>query len=289
MSATGSGALPLVRRFNPALITLDINLPDMDGWRLLDILKRSPDTRHIPIHIISVEDPRERGLQMGAFSVLEKPVDHATLQQALARTEEFIARPVKELLLVEDDDLQRGQIVGVIGNGDVVVTQVRTGCRSPASIARALVRLRGARPGAAGHGRTATGGDDPPRQLAPVADHRSHRQGRQLRGRGEAAQPGRVVHPQGAGVAPAVVRRDRAVHASARRRHGRRQAPHHRSRATARGRARRTARADRRRRHPQHLLAHRRPRAAPGTRRCTPRAAAKASSSWRRPRTSTWC
>ena len=132
-------------------------------------------------------------------------------------------------------------------------------------------------------------GDDPPRQLAPLADHHSHRQGRQLRGRGEAAQPGRVVHPQGARVAPAVVRRDRAVHASARRRHGRRQAPHHRSRATARGGARRTARADRRRRHPQHLLAHRRPRAAPGAGRCTPRAAAKASSSWRRPRTSTWC
>ena len=127
VSATGSGALSLVRRFNPALITLDINLPDMDGWRLLDILKRSPDTRHIPIHIISVEDPRERGLQMGAFSVLEKPVDHVTLQQALARTEEFIARPVKELLLVEDDDLQRDQIVKIIGNGDVVVTQVRTG------------------------------------------------------------------------------------------------------------------------------------------------------------------
>jgi CheY-like chemotaxis protein/HAMP domain-containing protein/putative methionine-R-sulfoxide reductase with GAF domain len=127
VSATGSGALPLVRRFNPALITLDINLPDMDGWRLLDILKRSPDTRHIPIHIISVEDPRERGLQMGAFSVLEKPVDHATLQQALARTEEFIARPVKHLLLVEDDELQCAEILKVIGNGDVVVTQVCDG------------------------------------------------------------------------------------------------------------------------------------------------------------------
>jgi CheY-like chemotaxis protein/signal transduction histidine kinase/HAMP domain-containing protein len=127
VSATGSGALPLVRRFSPALITLDINLPDMDGWRLLDILKRSPETRHIPIHIISVEDPRERGLQMGAFSVLEKPVDHATLQQALARTEEFIARPVKELLLVEDDELQCAEILEVIGNGDVVVTQVSNG------------------------------------------------------------------------------------------------------------------------------------------------------------------
>jgi signal transduction histidine kinase/DNA-binding response OmpR family regulator/HAMP domain-containing protein len=127
VSATGSGALPLVRRFNPSVITLDINLPDMDGWRLLDILKRSAETRHIPIHIISVDDPRERGLQMGAFSVLEKPVDHATLQQALARTEEFIARKVKELLLVEDDDLQSGEIKKVIGNGDVHLTRVTTG------------------------------------------------------------------------------------------------------------------------------------------------------------------
>ncbi len=127
VSATGSGALPLVRRFNPSVITLDINLPDMDGWRLLDILKRSAETRHIPIHIISVDDPRERGLQMGAFSVLEKPVDHATLQQALSRTEEFLARKVKELLLVEDDDLQSGEIQKLIGNGDVHLTRVING------------------------------------------------------------------------------------------------------------------------------------------------------------------
>ncbi|MDY6948915.1 MAG: response regulator, partial [Pseudomonadota bacterium] len=127
VSASGSGALPLVRRFNPSVITLDINLPDMDGWRLLDILKRSAETRHIPIHIISVDDPRERGLQMGAFSVLEKPVDHATLQQALSRSEEFIARKVKQLLLVEDDELQSAEILKLIGNGDVHVTRVTTG------------------------------------------------------------------------------------------------------------------------------------------------------------------
>jgi signal transduction histidine kinase/CheY-like chemotaxis protein/HAMP domain-containing protein len=127
VSGTGSGALPLVRRFNPSIITLDINLPDMDGWRLLDILKRSAETRHIPIHIVSVDDPRERGLQMGAFSVLEKPVDHATLQQALSRTEDFLARKVKELLLVEDDDLQSGEIQKLIGNGDVHVTRVTNG------------------------------------------------------------------------------------------------------------------------------------------------------------------
>ncbi|HEY6643197.1 response regulator, partial [Povalibacter sp.] len=127
VSPTGSGALALVRRFNPAVITLDIRLPDMDGWRLLDILKRTAETRHIPIHIISVQDPRERGTQMGAFSVLEKPVDRETLQQALARTEDFIARPTKELLLIEDDDLQFGEISRLIASNDVHVTRVCTG------------------------------------------------------------------------------------------------------------------------------------------------------------------
>jgi CheY-like chemotaxis protein len=64
---------------------------------------------------------------MGAFSVLEKPVDRETLQQALARTEDFIARPTKELLLVEDDDLQFAEISRLIGNSDVNLTRVCTG------------------------------------------------------------------------------------------------------------------------------------------------------------------
>jgi signal transduction histidine kinase/DNA-binding response OmpR family regulator/HAMP domain-containing protein len=136
VSATGSGALALVRRFNPAFITLDINLPDMDGWRLLDVLKRSPETRHIPIHIISVDDPRGRGLQMGAFSVLEKPVDHATLQHAFVRTQEFISRPMKEMLLVEDDDLQASEIIRTLGNGDVHVTRVRSGAEALETLQR---------------------------------------------------------------------------------------------------------------------------------------------------------
>ncbi len=116
-----------MRRFNPSIITLDIKLPDMDGRRLLDILKRTAETRHIPIHIISVQDSHERGTRMGAFSVIERPVDHATLQSALAASEQFIARPVKQLLLVEDDELHSNEIVRLMGNGDVHVTHVRSG------------------------------------------------------------------------------------------------------------------------------------------------------------------
>ena len=162
VSATGSGALPLVRRFSPALITLDINLPDMDGWRLLDILKRSPDTRHIPIHIISVDDPRERGLQMGAFSVLEKPVDHATLQQALARTG-GVHRAARQ-----------GAAAGggrrPAAGGDRQDHRQRRRSRHPraqrrrgaAGVARAPVRLRSGRPGVAGHGWRAADRNAPP-------------------------------------------------------------------------------------------------------------------------------
>jgi CheY-like chemotaxis protein/signal transduction histidine kinase/HAMP domain-containing protein len=126
VSASGTEALQLARRYQPRAITLDIRLPDMDGWRILDLLKRDPDLRHIPVHIISVEDPRERGRQMGAFSVLEKPIDRRTLFEAFDRTTEFLERKLKRLLIVEDDETQRAHLTRVIGNGDVVTTCVGT-------------------------------------------------------------------------------------------------------------------------------------------------------------------
>ena len=66
----------------PDAITLDIGLPDMDGWALLDLLKHDPATRHIPVHVISVDDQKQRGARAWAPSAsLEKPVD----REALAR------------------------------------------------------------------------------------------------------------------------------------------------------------------------------------------------------------
>ena len=56
-------SLPCVRDFRPAAITLDLRLPDGDGWALLDRWKHDPATSHIPIHIISVEEQEERGLR----------------------------------------------------------------------------------------------------------------------------------------------------------------------------------------------------------------------------------
>src|SRR5439155_23235166 len=77
VTSFGAAALALARERRPDAITLDISLPDIDGWRVLDRLKNDLETRHIPVYIISTEEEeasRERGLKMGAISVLTKPV-----------------------------------------------------------------------------------------------------------------------------------------------------------------------------------------------------------------------
>jgi CheY-like chemotaxis protein len=122
----GASALGLAQRSKLDAITLDIGLPDMDGWSLLDLFKRDPRTRHVPIHVISVDEQRKRSLRAGAFGFLEKPVDRDALFDALARTHDFIDRPVKNLLVVEDDEAQRASIAALIGNSDVQVTAVGT-------------------------------------------------------------------------------------------------------------------------------------------------------------------
>jgi HAMP domain-containing protein/signal transduction histidine kinase/CheY-like chemotaxis protein len=122
----GASALALAHRYKPHAITLDIGLPDMDGWALLDLLKNDPRTRHIPIHVISVSDERKRGMRAGAFGFLEKPVDRDELLKALERSKDFINRRIRNLLLVEDDENQRASITALLAEEDVKVYAVGT-------------------------------------------------------------------------------------------------------------------------------------------------------------------
>ncbi|MCC5646928.1 HAMP domain-containing protein [Nostoc sp. CHAB 5824] len=124
---TGSTGLMLAQQFQPSAILLDIRLPEMDGWTVLDRLKHDPNTRHIPVHIMTVEEGRQRGLQLGAIAYLQKPLTSETISEALAKIKGFVERQVKNLLVVEDDDTQRLSIVELIGNSDVCTTAVGTG------------------------------------------------------------------------------------------------------------------------------------------------------------------
>jgi HAMP domain-containing protein/CheY-like chemotaxis protein len=127
VATRGDVGLAMARSYKPTAIMLDLRLPVMDGWTVLERLKKDPDTRHIPVHIMSVDEGRQRGLQHGAIAYLQKPIDSDSLLNSLSKIREFVERPVKKLLIVEDDSTQRQSLVELISNSDVSTEAVGTG------------------------------------------------------------------------------------------------------------------------------------------------------------------
>jgi CheY-like chemotaxis protein len=121
----GDAGVALAHEYKPDAIILDLELPVMDGWTVLEHLKHHPETRHIPVHIVSAGDGRHNALKLGAVAFLEKPLTKEGLDAAFGEITTFIDRGVKNLLVVEDDETQRSAIVELIGGGDdVEVTAV---------------------------------------------------------------------------------------------------------------------------------------------------------------------
>jgi CheY-like chemotaxis protein/HAMP domain-containing protein len=120
----GDSGLALAHEYKPDAIILDMNLPVMDGWGVLERLKQHPETRHIPVHIVSAGDGRQNALRAGAVAFVEKPVSKEGLEETFGAIRTFIDREVKRLLVVEDDDDQRRSVVELIGADDVEVTAV---------------------------------------------------------------------------------------------------------------------------------------------------------------------
>jgi HAMP domain-containing protein/signal transduction histidine kinase/DNA-binding response OmpR family regulator len=126
----GHAALALARQFLPTAITLDIFLPDMLGWTVLNNLKMDPSTRHIPVQIISIEEERQHGLSHGAFSYTIKPATTEGLDQCFDRIKQFVGPRVKRLLIVEDNEIERQSVVELLGHDDIEVSTVGTGAEA---------------------------------------------------------------------------------------------------------------------------------------------------------------
>ncbi|HEX3070203.1 MAG TPA: response regulator, partial [Thermoanaerobaculia bacterium] len=128
IATRGESGLSLAHRYHPDAITLDIALPDMEGWSVLDRLKHDKATRHIPVHIISGDEETARGLKLGAFAQVQKPVTKEALDEAFAKIRGFVERANKSLLIVEDNEQQRSAIAELIGgDGDVDITSASSG------------------------------------------------------------------------------------------------------------------------------------------------------------------
>jgi len=108
-AASGEDGLELARKVPPGGIILDIKLPGMNGWQVLDEFKHDPALRHIPVHVMSGVEGGQDALRRGAVGYLSKPASREGLDEAFGRLEEVMLKKIKDLLLVEDDpDLRRG-------------------------------------------------------------------------------------------------------------------------------------------------------------------------------------
>jgi HAMP domain-containing protein/signal transduction histidine kinase/CheY-like chemotaxis protein len=124
----GSAAIAAARDLKPHGITLDINLPDIDGWRVLDRLKDDPETRHIPVHMISTEEERERSLRQGAMGALVKPLKtRESLDEAFNRLKDYMEPRTRRVLFAQAESENRHQLADLIGGDDVTIACVSTG------------------------------------------------------------------------------------------------------------------------------------------------------------------
>jgi len=123
----GAEALALAREYHPTAVSLDVFLPDMLGWTLLNHLKQDPATRHIPVQMLTLDEDRSHGLARGAFAFVTKPTTPEGLKTALTRIKAYAAPRRKRLLVVEDNPAEQLSIKELLGYDDIDVTVVSSG------------------------------------------------------------------------------------------------------------------------------------------------------------------
>jgi len=124
---TGAEALSLAREYCPTAISLDVFLPDMLGWTILNHLKQDPRTRHIPVQMLTLDEDRHHGLSRGAFSFVTKPTTTEDLDAALTRIWDYSQPRRKRLLVVEDNPAEQISIRELLGHRDIDIDTVDTG------------------------------------------------------------------------------------------------------------------------------------------------------------------
>ncbi|MEJ0005384.1 MAG: response regulator [Steroidobacteraceae bacterium] len=130
LARTGADALIFARRYPLSAVSLDVFLPDMLGWTVLNQLKRSSETRHIPVQVLTIEDERQYGLERGAFAFLTKTGTTEKLEAALDRLKEFTSAKVRRLLVVEDDPAEQLSVTELLGHQDIEIVTATTGAEA---------------------------------------------------------------------------------------------------------------------------------------------------------------
>jgi CheY-like chemotaxis protein/two-component sensor histidine kinase len=123
----GAEALALAKEYKPTAVSLDVFLPDMLGWTVLNHLKQDPATRHIPVQMLTLDEDRNHGLSRGAFGFITKPTTPEGVEAALLRIKEYATPRRKRLLIVEDNPAEQFSIRELLGHDDIDMTAVSSG------------------------------------------------------------------------------------------------------------------------------------------------------------------
>ena len=220
----GAEALALAREFHPTAVSLDVFLPDMLGWTVLNHLKQDPATRHIPVQMLTLDEDRQHGLARGAFSFVTKPTTTEGLEAALDRIKEYAAPRRKRLLVVEDNPAEQLSIRELLGHDDIDVSVVATGAEALEAMSseqRSIAWCSTCACPTCPASKCWSSLRDTP-ALERLAGGRLHRQGTVAGGRCPPAHAGAQRRGQGRRIAGAAAGRDGAVPASRGRRSARR-------------------------------------------------------------------
>ena len=125
IASTGADALTLAHEFNPTAISLDVFLPDMLGWTVLNHLKQDSRTRHIPVQMLTLDEDRHHGLSRGAFAFVTKPSTTEDLDSALTRIREYSQPRRKRLLVVEDNPAEQLSVKELLWYEDIDIDDSR--------------------------------------------------------------------------------------------------------------------------------------------------------------------
>ncbi|WP_164079746.1 response regulator [Stenotrophomonas maltophilia] len=126
VAGTAEEALTLASELRPNGILLDIGLPDVSGLSVLERLKRNPDTRHIPVHVVSAMDRSQVARELGAIGFAIKPTTRERLVAAIEQLEQTSQRDVRRLLIVEDDSELRHNLELLLGRDQLQIVAVGT-------------------------------------------------------------------------------------------------------------------------------------------------------------------
>lgn len=126
VAGTAEEALTLASELRPNGILLDIGLPDVSGLSVLERLKRNPDTRHIPVHVVSAMDRSQVARELGAIGFAIKPTTRERLVTAIEQLEQTSQRDVRRLLIVEDDSELRHNLELLLGRDQLQIVAVGT-------------------------------------------------------------------------------------------------------------------------------------------------------------------